>query len=273
MKAFLALMIVAGFLVLIYPSVSNRWNEYRMERLTGEYDTSVQAIDDTEKTALFEAAAKYNRTLVGSAVLDVFATRDEVRDPLYESLLNPAGSGMMGQVEVPVIGVKLPVYHYTTEDVLEQGAGHLPGSSLPVGGKGTHVVISAHRGLPRAKLFTDLDRLKKGDMFYLYILGKTFAYEVDRTKVVEPQNTKDLAIEEGKEYCTLLTCTPYGVNTQRLLVRGHRVPYSDARYLAESGSKSGPGAESVLMRLLCVLIGIIAAFSVVWLWRKKFQRK
>ena len=177
-----------------------------------------------------EKAKAYNEALLPSVLPDSFAVaqaegEDSEAYRTYMDCLNPLGDGMMGTVEIPKINVKLPVFHTTEETVLEQAAGHLQGSSLPVGGESTHAVISAHRGLPSAALFTDLDRLEEGDHFLLHILDDTLCYQVDQILVVEPEETESLAVEEGKDLVTLLTCTPYGVNSHRLLVRGHRVPY------------------------------------------------
>ena len=195
---------------------------------------------------------------------DAFLDRDGVRDPRYEAILNPLGNGLMGQVEIPCIDITLPIYHYTDEEVLQKGAGHLPGSSVPVGGAGSHAVISAHRGLPSAKMFTDLDRVKIGNVFYIHVLGDTLAYEVDQILTVEPSDTEALSVQEGEDYCTLLTCTPYAVNSHRLLVRGHRIPYEEETYQAETKVVAAPQTSSVVMRALCVLAGLAIAAGAVY---------
>ena len=186
--------------------------------------------------------------------------------------LNIAGDGMMGIVEIPKIDIKLPIYHTTREDVLQVAAGHLEGSSLPVGGASTHAVISAHRGLPSASLFTDLDKLEEGDHFLIHVLNETLCYEVDKISVVKPEETSGLAVEEGKDLVTLLTCTPYGVNTERLLVRGHRVEYVEQEVEAEKTLFSGISIHTNY--LLWVIVGLLvtAAFIVV-LYKKEQKLK
>lgn len=221
------LLFLTGLSILLYPTVSNLWNEHRDKQLISVYNAKVSKSGTNWKKEFAKARA-YNRDLRPKSVPDAFSSKAGHRSAEYERLLNVTDDGMMGYVDVPSIRVKLPVFHYTTKSVLKKGAGHLLGSSLPVGGKGTHAVISAHRGLPSAKMFTDLDQLKEGDQFYLHILNKVLAYQVDQTKVVKPTQTEALAAVKGKDYVTLLTCTPYGVNSHRLLVRGHRVPYNPA---------------------------------------------
>lgn len=180
-----------------------------------------------KKTKFWRMRA-YNAQHTVNEVEDVFdKEKDSVLTPQYDTLLNPNGDEVMGSLEIPKIRVNLAIYHGTGEDVLAKGVGHVQGTSLPVGGEGTHAVLAAHRGLAYAKLFTDLDKLKVGDKFFLHILGDTLAYEVDQVKVVEPDDNDAITIEPGQDLVTLLTCTPYGVNTQRLLVRGHRIPYAE----------------------------------------------
>lgn len=230
----IALLMVFGLSLLLYPLVANTWNSYRQDLLLSNYDEKVyQAVEngtiDYEKEKA--TAEKYNDELIPCVLPDSFAVaaaRGEESEEFkkYMSCLNLTGDGIMGKVKIPKIGVNLPIFHTTAEDVLEIGAGHLEGSTLPVGGKGTHSVISAHRGLPTASLFTDLDKLEIGDNFFIEVLNETLAYEVDQILVVEPEETESLAVVEGEDLVTLLTCTPYGMNTQRLMVRGHRVPYS-----------------------------------------------
>ena len=251
-------------MILFYPNFSNLWNRHRAELLTTDYEQVVREINTSEKDAILEEARIYNQSLIGTQVPDAFLDRDGVRDPQYEAILNPVGNGLMGQVEIPCIDITLPIYHYTDEEVLQKGAGHLPGSSLPVGGAGSHAVISAHRGLPSAKMFTDLDRVKLGNVFYIHVLGDTLAYEVDQILTVEPSDTEALSVQEGEDYCTLLTCTPYAVNSHRLLVRGHRIPYEEETYQAEAKVVAAPQASSVAMRALCVLAGLAIAAVVVF---------
>ena len=219
-----ALLFLAGLAVLLYPSFSDLWNQRRQESMIGTYVETVAQLTKEDHSALRQAAQEYNAGLDGTFHDAFIADRIGQDDP-YWSLLDPDGSGVMGYIEIPKISVRLPIYHGTGEDALQRGIGHLAGTSLPVGGAGTHCVLSGHRGLPTALLFTDLDRLISGDRFYLHVLDETLAYEVDRIAVVEPTEVSDLLPESGADYVTLVTCTPYGVNTHRLLVRGHRVPY------------------------------------------------
>ena len=220
----LGLLFLIGLSILLYPMISDAWNKHRDNLLISKYSSSVSSEDNSEKIdSMWKAAEEYNEQIKQESVPDAFSVRDGETDSTYESLLNLNGDGMMGYVEIPVIDVQIPIYHYTTDESLEKGAGHLFGSSLPVGGESTHAILSAHRGLPSAKLFTDLNLVEKGDVFYLHILGKTLAYEVDQILIVEPQEVGALQIVEGQDYCTLVTCTPYGINTHRLLVRGHRI--------------------------------------------------
>ena len=205
--------------------------------------------------------------------LKAFAIADaSEEDQTYMNTLNIAGDEMMGIVEIPKIDIKLPIYHTTKEDVLKQAAGHLEGSSLPIGGKSTHSVISAHRGLPSASLFTDLDQLKKGDHFLIHVLNKTLCYEVDKISVVKPEETSALAVEEGEDLVTLLTCTPYGVNTERLLVRGHRVPYEEQKVADEKTPLSGISLHTNY--LLWVIVGLaVTAFFILVLYLKEKKLK
>lgn len=250
---------LAGLSLLLYPLVSNEWNNYRQSRLISTYDevvaeqTAAGTIDyEEEKTQ----ALDYNEALKPYILPDSFAIAEESEtDEAYMSCLNLTGDGMMGYVQIPKINVRLPIYHTTEEKVLQTAAGHLEGSSLPIGGAGTHAVISAHRGLPSAALFTDLDRLREGDCFLLYILDDVLCYKVDQISVVEPSDTKDLAAEDGKDLVTLMTCTPYGVNSHRLLVRGYRVPYEEVEDEAVAATDFlGPSLHTNY--LLWVVVGL-----------------
>ena len=266
-------LFVIGLSVLLYPSFSDWWNTRRANSLITEYEQVISDMSDDETARIREAATAYNRTLIGSVLPDAFAELQLPPDATYDSMLDPSGSGYMGTVEVPAIDQNLPIYHYTTSEVLEKGAGHLAGSSLPVGGESTHCVITAHRGLPTAKLFTDLDRLTEGDVFYLHVLEETLAYEVDQIKVVEPTQTEDLSIIEGEDLCTLVTCTPYAVNTHRLLVRGHRIPYIEEEYREYNKTSAAPSRLSVLIRILCVIIGIAIALVIIWIISRRYRKK
>ena len=217
----LILVFLTGLSLLLYPSVSDYWNSFHQSRAITTYAGEVAALDDNTYEHLWQAAEGYNRTLVGRA--NPFLSMSGEEQAEYDSLLNVAGSGVMGYIEIPEIKCSLPIYHGTDEAVLQIAVGHIQGSSLPVGGVGSHCVLSGHRGLPSAKLFTNLDRLKEGDVFLLRVLDETLTYEVDQIRIVEPHQVEDLAIDPERDYCTLVTCTPYGVNSHRLLVRGHRI--------------------------------------------------
>ena len=227
------IIFLAGLSLLLYPLVANQWNNHRQKQLISGYE-EVVAQKEKDGEINYEQEWKnadaYNDSLQPSVLPDSFAVAEasDGENSKYFSCLNLGGDGMMGYIEVPKINIKVPIYHTTEDEVLQKAAGHLEGSSLPVGGKGTHSVISAHRGLPSATLFTDLDKLEEGDHFLLYILDDVLCYEVDKISVVEPKETDDLAVEAEKDLVTLLTCTPYGVNSHRLLVRGHRVDYETA---------------------------------------------
>ncbi len=215
----LLLVLAVGIAIMLYPTISDWWNSFHASRAVANYVAAVDEMDAAEREALLQAARDYNARLP----LGVRLKLEDDERAEYESLLDVSGNGVMGYIEIPSIDVDLPVYHGTSESVLQMAAGHIEASSLPVGGPGTHCVISGHRGLPTARLFTDLDELMQGDVFMLTVLGETFTYAVDQIRIVLPQEVEDLAIEPGRDYCTLVTCTPYGINTHRMLVRGHRV--------------------------------------------------
>ena len=227
----IAVIFLAGLSLLLYPFIANQWNAYRQKRLISNYDSTVEKMAAAGKINYGEEWAQandYNARLLPSILPDSFADAKESseRDDEYMSALNLTGDGMMGYVRIPKINVNLPLFHTVDEEVLETAVGHLEGSSLPVGGEDTHSVLSAHRGLPSATLFTDLDKLEEGDHFLLCILDDMLCYQVDKITVVEPDDTSGLAVEKSQDLVTLLTCTPYGGNSHRLLVRGHRVPYT-----------------------------------------------
>ncbi len=218
--AVLILVFFVGLSLLLYPAVSDYWNSFHQSKAISQYTEQVAGLDSSRYAGLLAEADRYNKALLQKE--DRYEMSDEEREE-YEALLNISGNGIIGYIEIPKLGCSLPIYHGTKESVLQIAVGHLEGSSLPVGGTGTHCVISGHRGLPRAKLFTDLDRLTEEDTFVLRILDERLTYEVDQIRIVEPYELDALEIEEGRDYCTLVTCTPYGINSHRLLVRGHRV--------------------------------------------------
>lgn len=267
------IIFLAGLSLLLYPFVANEWNNYRQKRLISSYESKVSELEsdgEIDYEAEWKRAEAYNKALLPSILPDSFAiaSASDEPDKEYMSCLDITGDGMMGIVEIPKINIKLPIYHTTDEDVLAKAAGHLEGSSLPIGGKNSHAVISAHRGLPSASLFTDLDKLKEGDHFLLQILDDTLCYEVDQISVVEPEQTDSLAVEDGEDLVTLLTCTPYGVNSHRLLVRGHRVPYNP-----EEIQKNETGNTPFSFHtnyLLWVLVGLgITGIFILILYRRE----
>lgn len=231
----LILIFLVGLSLLLYPSVSDYWNSFTQSRAIASYVEAVANMDGNEYDHLWQMAYDYNTSLNQRG--NNFTLSDDQRAK-YEQLLNVGGNGVMGYVEVPSIDVSLPIYHGTDEGVLQVAVGHLEWTSLPVGGEGSHCVISGHRGLPSAKLFTDLDEIVAGDTFLLRILDETLTYEVDQILIVLPHEISDLTIEPGKDYCTLVTCTPYGVNSHRMLVRGHRIetvaPEKEIRVTADA---------------------------------------
>lgn len=217
---FLVLLLLAGVSLLLYPSLSDYWNSMHQTRAIASYAETVSQLDTAQYDEMWKAAQDYNRSLAQRET--AFALTDEQK-AAYESLLDVSGLGVMGYIEIPGIDCSLPIYHGTEESVLQIAVGHLEWSSLPVGGEGTHCVLSGHRGLPSAKLFTNLDKLAVGDTFLLRVLDEVLTYEIDQILIVEPEQVDALGIVPGEDYCTLVTCTPYGINTHRLLVRGHRV--------------------------------------------------
>ena len=216
----LLLVFLAGLSLLLYPNISDWWNSMHQSRAISGYAEQVADLDEERYDQLLAEARAYNETLVGKT--DRFTLSDEELEE-YEQLLTVDHTEVIGYIQIDKIDCRLPIYHGTSDAVLQVGVGHLQGSSLPVGGESTHTVISGHRGLPSARLFTDLDQLEEGDTFVITVLDETLTYEVDQIRIVEPTDFSELAIVEGEDYCTLMTCTPYGINTHRLLVRGHRV--------------------------------------------------
>ena len=221
----LLLVLLGGLSLLLYPLVSDYWNSFHQSRAIATYVEAVAELDDASYEEWREAAQAYNTALQEDQTR--FQPNEE-ENSAYKQLLDVSGKGIMGYLEIPCINVSLPIYHGTDEEILQIAIGHIEGSSLPVGGTGTHCVISGHRGLPSAKLFTDLDQLTEGDLFTLRVLDETLTYEVDQIRIVEPEDVSLLSIEAGKDLCTLMTCTPYGINSHRLLVRGHRIENQEA---------------------------------------------
>lgn len=217
---FLVLVLLLGLSLMLYPTVSDLWNSAHQSKAVATYTETVSELNTEVYDQVWAEARAYNESLIGND-FRFYMSEEELR--AYDKLLNIGGNGVMGVVEVPSIGCRMPIYHGTSEGVLQVAIGHIEGTSLPTGDTGTHCAISGHRGLPSARLFTDLDQMKKGDLFMLHVLNETFTYEVDQILVVDPEDVSALAIDPERDYCTLVTCTPYGINTHRMLVRGHRV--------------------------------------------------
>ena len=260
---FIILIFLVGLGFISYPTVSNLWNQAHQSRAIATYSKQVEKLDDSENKKMLKAARKYNKSLLKKSDHWKLSKKDKKK---YESLLDVSGTGIMGYIEVPKIDCSLPIYHGTDEGALQIAIGHLEGSSLPVGGKSTHCVLSGHRGLPSARLFTDLDQMEEGDIFILNILGRKLAYEVDQIRVVLPEEMSDLEIEEGKDLCTLVTCTPYGINTHRLLVRGHRTEYVEKKVEEEQKEIQTKktdirlmiaGGAGVLILLIIIIVIVI----------------
>ncbi|MCI9486711.1 MAG: class C sortase [Lachnospiraceae bacterium] len=274
---FITLLFLAGLSLLLYPFVANQWNNYRQRQLISSYDHTVsdlEAAGGVDYDGEWERAHAYNRALLPSILPDSFAVAEASgRGEEYMSCLNIVGNGVMGTVEIPKIDITLPVFHTTEEELLQMAAGHLEGSSLPVGGEDTHAVISAHRGLPSAALFTDLDKMEEGDHFLLHVLDDTLCYEVDQITVIEPEDTGALAVEKGKDLVTLLTCTPYGINSERLLVRGHRVPYVPEEVAEEKVPFGNMSLHTNYLLWVVVGLLITGLFSLLLYGRERRRRR
>lgn len=257
----IAALLIAGLSILFYPVISNKVNQYKADKSIEQYKKNVKLAGRNSNAEELKKAYNYNKSLVGQVPPGTFSERQDIRnDKGYEQLLNNGEKGMMGWIEIPSIDVKLPIYHYTTKEILEKGAGHLFGSSLPVGGRSTHSVITAHRGLPGAIMFTNLDLMKKKDLIHVYVEEKKMAYAVDQVKTVKPEDCSDLGIEKNKDLITLVTCTPYGKNTERLLVRGQRTEFP--------GKKTSRHYRLPLMHIVYAILGVLLAMFVIQLLRR-----
>ncbi len=264
----LASVFLIGLALLLYPAISNYVNTRHQSHAVASYEKDVLKLKPEDYTPILQAAQDYNTTLLDNP--DRFLQTEE-EAAVYQALLNPTNSGIMGYVEISKIGVKLPIYHGTDESVLQVGAGHVEGTSLPVGGVGTHCAISGHRGLPSAMLFTDLDKLVVGDTFAIHVLDQVLTYQVDQILVVEPSDLSTLEIDPAKDYCTLITCTPYGVNSHRLMLRGLRIENATEQAPADSGTPTTvqtPYDATAGM----IVIGILALVVII-LIRSASQRR
>ena len=273
------LLFLIGFGILVYPTVSDQWNTYRQSRLISNYETTVENLTEEDFSDEWQTAIAFDQALVRNDLYgDVFGEDDgELESTEYWNVLNVANDGVMGYLSIPKINVKHAIYHGTGDKVLQTGIGHLNGTKLPIGGESTHSVLAAHRGLPSARLFTDLDQIKKGDMFYVHVLDEILAYQVDQILDMVDKDDHEtleaaLQIEEGKDQGTLFTCTPYGVNSHRLLVRGTRVPYNGEEEAETSV------AESMLKTvqnyyMLYLILGLSITFLIILFMRFLFKAK
>ncbi len=256
----LILVFLTGLSLLLYPTVSDWWNSLHQSRAISDYAQTVANLDNDEYDQLLSEAEEYNRMLAQRPNRFEFSKADTDQ---YNALLNLSGTGIMGYIDIPAIKSSLPIYHGTDDEVLSIAIGHIAGSSLPVGGESTHCVLSGHRGLPRARLFTDLDKLGEGDLFLIRTLDETLTYEVDQIRIVEPDQVGGLAIEAGGDYCTLVTCTPYGVNTHRLLVRGRRIentPEAKTVLVTSDALQIDPKLVAPIVAVPIILILLIILF-------------
>lgn len=270
-KMFIGVLFLLSFGILLYPTVSTLWNEYRSRQLISDYKRAAETLETEEYDAIRKEAEEYNLQHTSNTIIDAFdEDNNYVLTHPYDTLLNPSGNGVMGYIEIPKINQTLVIYHGTGAEELEQGVGHVEGTSLPIGGENTHSVLAGHRGLPNAKLFTDLDLIQKGDRFFLHIMNETLAYEVEDIFTVLPDQTEYLAIEEGRDLCTLITCTPYGVNSHRLLVRGSRIPYTEEQISEET--KKADFLDRMDISLKALLFGI-AAMVIIWLVLRLKRRR
>lgn len=273
---FFSMVMLLGICLLAYPAASDWWNSYHQSKVLAGYVNVIQEMPEKDYSEFLDAARAYNARLAGLETQSFQS--DESAYQEYMSLLNPAGTGMMARIKIKKIDVDLPVYHGTDDNVLQVAVGHLFGSSLPVGGESTHACLSGHTGLPRAMLFTDLTELTMGDIFTIQIFNELLTYEVDKIDIVEPQDVSSLQIETGRDYMTLITCTPYGVNSHRLLVRGHRIENLPEDELALqdglSSIKTGPKFRFDLNTLGLVLLVIIllGLWLLFWLGKRRGQR-
>ncbi len=271
----LCITFITGLSLLLYPTVSNYWNAQHQTQAVVDYTERIEKMDDSEKLLEVDRAVSYNSMLVDNGRR--FSPNKEEKE-FYNSVLSVDDNGMMGYITIPELRLKLAIYHGVDESVLQVGIGHIEGSSLPVGGDSTHCVISGHRGLPSAKLFTDIDKLVIGDVFMLHVYDELLTYEVDQILIVEPEDYSALAIEEGKDYCTLVTCTPYGINTHRLLVRGHRVENKviDGTRVTSDAIKVNKYLVIACVSLLLLVVYCLAVL-IIKLYKKKrhedYERK
>lgn len=274
-----AILFLLSLGLTLYPVISNYVNQKYASEIHTAYQEVIEQADDTALLEARAAAVSYNKTITPGSITEEAYSQEALlaASENYDSQLNIGGAGIMGYVEIPKISVNLPIYHGTGNDSLDRGVGHLLGSSLPVGGENTHCILTGHSGLASQKMFTDLEQLEVADVFYLNVLGETLAYQVEEVNTVLPHDTSLLGIEDGRDICTLVTCTPYGVNTHRLLVRGTRIPYEEAEVLVEEVMQEKPPKSSWEQKYLqglllgvCTALGLAVAIVSIIKIRRKF---
>lgn len=283
-KIFIGLIFIIGLGIMLYPIISNLYIEHHQGNIIDEYNKTVESMPDDTLEKEREKAEGYNKMLTGNMVItdpfDPEAQKKLEENSDYYNILNIGNDNIIGYIKIPKINVSLPIYHGTSEDVLKRGVGHLQNTSFPIGGEGTHAILSGHTGLSSAKLFTDLDKLEEGELFFIEVLGEKLAYKIDQIKIVEPSETSDLVIKSGEDYVTLVTCTPYGINSHRLLVRGTRVPYTEdveKEAKNEENSKVKSTWRDEYFKALAVGLGGLSILAVIFiiivLIKKKGRRK
>lgn len=265
----LVIIFAAGLSLMLYPSFSNWWNQRHQTQAIAGYVAASNDLTKEQRQKMWDQAVAYNQKLSQKGT-NFNLSEEEIKE--YNSILDVTGTGIMGYVDIPKINISLPIYHGTDEAVLQVAIGHIAGSSLPVGGAGSHCVVSGHRGLPSARLFTDLDKLQDGDHFMLQVLGETLTYQVDQIRTVLPDELGDLQIEEGQDYCTLVTCTPYGVNTHRLLVRGHRVANDEGDVMINADATQVDPLQAALV-IGAILLLLILLWTVLATRQRKIRVK
>ena len=267
---FFTLLFLIGFGIMLYPVLSNALSQISYHETISSYEQSVSDENSSLYQSMIQEAVNYNEKLTTSSIVDAFSDPEITNSEEYMNILNLNRDGMMGYISIPKIDIKIPIYHGTSSEVLSKGVGHLEGSSFPIGGKSSHAILSAHRGLPSARLFTDLDQLEVGDKFYIYILDQIYTYQVDQVLVIEPSETEALQIQDGKDLVTLVTCTPYGVNTHRLLVRGERVEELAEQVIESESNRDLTINDYVLyIGLFGAIVLVLVTIIIVW----KIHRK
>jgi sortase A len=270
------LLLAIGFLILNYPTLSTLYNQLHQGTVLTTYDDTVQKMNEEKKKEYWQEAKAYNERLAGTTprLTDAFSDKGNKEDSDYNQILNlEEDTGVMGSIEIPKISVYLPIYHGTSAEVLERGVGHMEGTSFPIGGRSTHAVLTGHRGLPSAELFTNLDQIEENDIFYLHILDKTLAYKVYNIETVEPSNVESLAIQQGRDLATLVTCTPYGINSHRLLIHAMRVPYKGETKDAKEALKENLWQWLLKQKTLLVSVALLLLLLIYFIIQRIKARR